>query len=87
MRASCIWFYGILSACFSYLGDLFPTDPISVFDQRMIEAADRDQKQYNLYVVKDMYPLLPFGPLTTYVEHTICEVAGLENGLADTSGS
>jgi len=65
---------------------IFATHPIFVFYQRVVEATNRDQEQYDLYVVKDMNPLFSFRPLTANIEHAICEVTGLEYGLADTSG-
>jgi hypothetical protein len=33
-----------------------------------------------------MDPLFPFGTLATDIEHAICQVAELENGLGDASG-
>jgi len=51
----------------------------------MVEATNSDQEEDDLNVVKNMNPLLPLGSLSTDVEHAVCERAGLEDGLADSS--
>ena len=49
----------------------------------MVESADSDQEEHNLDIVEDVDPLLPFGSLSTNIEHLVREVSSLENGLAD----
>lgn len=53
----------------------------------MVETTDCDKKQDDLDIVKDVYPLLSLRSLSTNVKHLVCEVARLENGLADTCGT
>lgn len=50
----------------------------------MIVAADCDKEKNDLHVVENMNPLLPFRPLSTNVEHSVCKVSELEYGLGDT---
>lgn len=61
--------------------------PVLVLDQHMVEAADRHEEHDDLYIVKDVDPLLPLRPLSSYVKHAVCQVANLKNGLANPSRS
>lgn len=60
------------------------TYAIAIFDQYMVVTADSYQEEHDLNIVKDVDPLLPLGPLSTHVEHAVCEVAQFEYGLGDT---
>jgi hypothetical protein len=82
MSASCIWFWNCQQERPEHAGF---THPIPVFYEYVVVAADGDKEEHDLHVVEDMYPLLPFRSLTTNVEHAVCEVAELEDGLGDTS--
>lgn len=53
----------------------------------MVVTADSNQEQDDLYVVEDVNPLLTFRSLAANVEHAICQVAQLEDGLGDARGS
>jgi len=59
------------------------TYAVLVLDQHVVEATDRYQEEYDLNVVKDMYPLLSLRSLASNVEHAVCEVRYLEDSLAD----
>lgn len=61
--------------------------PVLVLDQDMVETTDCHEKQDDLDIVKDVYPLLSLRSLSTNVKHLVCEVARLENGLADARGT
>jgi len=63
------------------------TYPVSVFDQDMVVAADGDEEQDHLYVVEDVDPLFPLGPLATDIDHFVGKVAQLEDGLGDARGA
>jgi hypothetical protein len=50
----------------------------------MVITAYGDEEQDYLYVVEDVNPLLPLGPLTTNIKHAIRQVAEFEYSLGDT---
>lgn len=53
----------------------------------MVVSADCDKEKYDLNVVEHVDPLLTLRSLSTDVEHAVCEIAGVEDGLADASCS
>jgi hypothetical protein len=61
------------------------TYSIPVFHQDMVVTTDGNEEKYDLYVIKDMDPLLPLGPLAAHIEHAVCEVSELEYCFCDTS--
>lgn len=63
------------------------TYAVSVLEKNMIVAADSNKEQYNLDIIENMYPLLALGSLATNIEHSVCQVTGFEDSLADASGS
>lgn len=60
---------------------------IAVFDQHVVIATDSDQEEYHLHVVEDVDPLLAFRSLSTNIEHAVCEVTSVKDGLADAGGA
>jgi hypothetical protein len=63
-----------------YMG-LGDTHAIPVFYQHVVVTTDGDEEQYDLHVIEDVDPLLALRPLTTHIDHLVCEVAQLEYGL------
>jgi len=53
----------------------------------MVVSADCDEEKYDLNVVEHVDPLLTLRPLSTNVKHAVCQVASVENSLADASCS
>ena len=62
----------------------FGTYAILVLHQALVVSADRYQEHKAVDVLEAMYPLLPFGSLTTDIEHPVRQLAQVEDRLGDT---
>lgn len=57
-----------------------------VLEEQLIILGNGDQEQDSGNIFKAMNPLLSLRPLSSDIEHPICEVSNDESGLCDTSG-
>lgn len=59
------------------------TYPIFVLDQHLIVATDGNQEQDYLNIIENVQPLLALRALSTNIEHSICEIAQIEDRFGD----
>ena len=55
-----------------------------IFEQQLVVLGDGNQEKDRGDIFETVDPLLPFGTLTTDVEHPVCQIANDECGFSDT---
>ena len=57
-----------------------------IFEEELIVLGDSDEEEDGGDIFEAVDPLLSLRSLSSYIEHTVCEVANDEGGFGNTSG-
>ena len=57
-----------------------------IFEKQLVVFGDGNQEENRSHVFEAVNPLLPFGSLTTNIEHPVGQVANDESGFRNTGG-